>query len=80
MILLDQGQQDPNAKPSGLVCIGLDLSCLGFHQVFADGQPKPASAAGPVAGFIDSKKMVEEMRQHVFIHRQSVIAETEQQS
>ena len=80
MILPDQGQRNPNAKPSGLVRMGLNLSCLGFHQVFADGQPKPASAAGPAAGFIGSKKTVEKMRQHVFIHPRSVIAETEYQS
>ena len=60
--------------------MGLDLSCLGFHQVFADGQPKLASADGPAAGFIDSEKTVEQMRQHVFIHPRSVIAETEHQN
>ena len=59
--------------------MGLDQSCLGFHQVFADGQPKSASTAGPAAGVIGSEKTVEEMRQYVLIHPRSVIAKTEHQ-
>ena len=74
----DQGQRN-ECKALGVGSHGPQSVLPGLPPGFCRWPAQAASAAGP-AGFIGSEKTVEQMRQHVFIHPRSVIAETEHQS